>query len=139
MNPFAIELRILRAKRELSQGEFATLVGQRQNTISALERGTKPPKDPVLVRTIVEVLRLGPGEESTLWMAFNASQRDITPSANAPAAAFYLYSFLGDAIALWSPTQIEAALELLKEFHKRHGQAADVDRQARSLAKEVPV
>lgn len=139
MSPFAIELRVLRAKHELSQGEFASRIGQRQNTISAFERGTKLPKDPELVRTIVEALALGPGEESTLWMAFNASQRDVTPSSNAPAAAFYLYSFLGEAISIWSPPQIEAALELLKEFHKRHGNASDGDRQSRTLTKEVPV
>ncbi|MFM0203825.1 helix-turn-helix transcriptional regulator [Paraburkholderia fungorum] len=69
MSRFSVALRQLRAELELAQGEFAALLGFRQAYISALECGTKLPKDDELVRKIVEVLDLSPAHETMLRQA----------------------------------------------------------------------
>jgi transcriptional regulator with XRE-family HTH domain len=48
----------LRAELEISQGEFAARLGVRQAYVSALECGSKLPRDAELVRKIADELSL---------------------------------------------------------------------------------
>ncbi len=108
MSPFSVALRQLRAEYEIAQGEFAARLGFRQTYISQLERGIKLPKDGGLVRKIVEVLRLPPEEEATLWQAFNSSRRFDVPPPDAPAAAYRYCAQLFEALPALSSADFKA-------------------------------
>lgn len=90
MTPFSIALRTLRNRFQLDQGEFATRLGYRQAYISALECGTKLPKDENLVQKIISLLDLGAADEVALWQAYNVSKRFDLPPKGAPVTAFKL-------------------------------------------------
>lgn len=118
MSPFSVALRTLRAQFEFSQGEFAARLGYRQAYISALECGTKLPKDEELVRKIVRLLNLAPDDEAALWRAFNTSRRFDFPPRGAPAAAYNLCAQLSEVLPILSSTEVRAICDALDSIRR---------------------
>lgn len=139
MTPFSIALRTLRNRFQLDQGEFATRLGYRQAYISALECGTKLPKDESLVQKIISLLDLGAADEVALWQAYNVSRRFDLPPKGAPATAFKLCAQLSEMLLTMSPEDIHNLSQLMDTI-RRGGKTASPDvRAARWAAKEIPM
>ena len=118
MSPFSIVLRMLRARFELAQGEFAARLGYRQSYISALECGSKLPKEAELVERIVRVLDLGGADEASLREAFEVSRHFSLPQRGAPAAAYHLCAQFSELLQTLSPADARALSEMLEVFRR---------------------
>lgn len=140
MSPFSVALRQLRAELELAQGEFAALLGFRQAYISALECGTKLPKDDELVRKMVEVLNLGSAQETMLRQAVNVSRRFDLPPPGAPAAAYNYFAQLSEALPTLSSADfkaLSAVLDSMRRAGRTAGAPEALDRYG--AEKEIPM
>lgn len=118
MSPFSIALRTLRARFELAQGEFAARLGYRQAYVSALECGTKLPKEAELVRKIVDALDLDSSDEASLQEAFEASRHFNLPPPGAPAAAYRLCAQFSEILPTLSPVESKALSAMLDVFQR---------------------
>lgn len=118
MSPFSIVLRMLRARFELAQGEFAARLGCRQSYISALECGSKLPKEAELVERIVRVLDLGGADEASLREAFEVSRHFSLPQRGAPAAAYHLCAQFSELLPTLSPADAKALSAMLEVFRR---------------------
>lgn len=116
MSPFSIVLRTLRARFELAQGEFAARLGYRQSYISALECGSKLPKEAELVQRIVRVLDLDSADEASLREAFEVSRHFSLPQRGAPAAAYHLCAQFSELLPTLSPAEAKALSAMLEVF-----------------------
>ena len=140
MSPFSIVLRTLRARFSLGQGEFAARLGYRQTYISALECGTKLPKDEELVQKIVSALDLGQGDETALRRAYNISKRFEFPPHGVAAEAYALCFELSEALPALSSEEINT-MRVVLDSVRRASMAAAISRNApmsRAL-KEIPM
>lgn len=135
MTPFAIALRTLRVKFELAQGELAARLGYRQAYVSALECGSKLPKETELLHKIVRVLELDSVDEATLREAFQISRHFNLPPRGAPAVAYRLCAQFSEVLPTLSPADAKALSAMLEVFQRsRH--AAN---RALESAKENPM
>jgi transcriptional regulator with XRE-family HTH domain len=137
MSPFSIELRRLRARFDLSQGDFAARLGYRQAYISALECGTKLPKDGELVRKIIGLLNLAPDDEAALWQAFAISQRFDFPPRGAPAAAYGLCAQLSEMLPTLSSEDVNTICRLMDTIRRAGKATAGDTKVARWTEKEL--
>ncbi|WP_080424012.1 helix-turn-helix domain-containing protein [Burkholderia ubonensis] len=88
MTPFALQLRATRAVYGLAQGEFASRIGYRQSYISAIECGSKLPKDTRLIERTISALDLDDAGAAALYETFRRSQRFDLPPPGSPAFAY---------------------------------------------------
>lgn len=139
MTPFSVALRTLRAKHELAQGAFADRLGYRQSYISALECGSKLPKDRELVRKIVQTLSLDDAEEATLQDAFEVSRHFSLPPQGAPAAAYRLCALFSEALQGLSAADAKALSAMLELILQRSHQPRTKARVAPGYAREIPM
>ncbi|MCO5413299.1 helix-turn-helix domain-containing protein [Ralstonia mojiangensis] len=133
MSPFSIALRTLRAKFELAQGEFAARLGYRQAYVSALECGSKLPKEAELVHKIVHVLDLDPVDEAHLREAFEMSRNFNLPPRGAPAAAYRLCAQFSEILPTLSPTDAKALSAMLEVFQRSKQAPAYVSRTPKGV------
>ncbi|SPA39616.1 conserved hypothetical protein [Cupriavidus taiwanensis] len=138
MSPFSIALRTLRARFELAQGEFAARLGYRQAYVSALECGSKLPKEADLVDRIVQALNLDPVEEASLREAFEMSRHFSLPPRGAPAAAYRLCAQFSEVLPTLSPADAKALSAMLEVFQRNRQTSARANR-APEAAKEIPM
>ncbi|WP_439684644.1 helix-turn-helix domain-containing protein [Cupriavidus oxalaticus] len=138
MSPFSIALRTLRARFELAQGEFAARLGYRQAYVSALECGSKLPKEVDLVDRIVQVLNLGPEEEASLREAFERSRHFNLPPRGSPAAAYRLCAQFSEVLPTLSPADAKALSAMLEVFQRNRQTIACVNRTPEAV-KETPM
>lgn len=138
MSPFSIALRTLRARFELAQGEFAARLGYRQAYVSALECGSKLPKEAELVHRIVEVLDLNAADEASLREAFELSRNFNLPPRGAPAAAYRLCAQFSEVLPTLSPADAKALSAMLDVF-QRGKQTAGYANRASEGVKEIPM
>lgn len=88
MTPFALQLRAARTEYGITQGDFANRVGYRQSYISAIECGTKLPKDTKLIERTVLALDLDDDGANALREALQRSQSHRLPPPGSPAFAY---------------------------------------------------
>ncbi|MEM5432827.1 helix-turn-helix transcriptional regulator [Cupriavidus oxalaticus] len=138
MSPFSIALRTLRARFELAQGEFAARLGYRQAYVSALECGSKLPKEADLVDRIVQVLNLDPMEEASLREAFEMSRHFNLPPRGSPAAAYRLCAQFSEVLPTLSPADAKALSAMLEVFRRNKQPPTFADR-ASEATKEIPM
>lgn len=138
MTPFAIALRTLRAKFELAQGEFAARLGYRQAYVSALECGSKLPKEAELIQRIVHVLELDPADEASLREAFEISRHFSLPPRGAPAAAYRLCAQFSEVLPTLSAADAKALSAMLEVF-QRGKQLPAAAKRALESARENPM
>ncbi|MDK1383476.1 helix-turn-helix transcriptional regulator [Ralstonia nicotianae] len=138
MSPFSIVLRTLRTKCELAQGEFAARLGYRQSYISALECGSKLPKEVELIRRIVHVLDLDDADEASLRDAFEVSRHFSLPPRGAPAAAYHLCAQFSQVLPNLSPADVKALSAVLEVFQRGNRTVTHASR-ASEHAKETPM
>lgn len=139
MSPFSVALRTLRAQLALGQGEFARRVGYRQTYISALECGTKLPKDEDLVRRIVVSLNLTNDDENTLWRAYTISQREIVPPRGSPPAAYRIYAQIKEILPTLSYAQMHELSAMLESIRAGCSVGSQHPRHGREVEKETPM
>lgn len=118
MSPFSVALRTLRAQLELNQREFAERLGCRQAHLSALECGTKLPKDEGLVHKIVQLFNLDAEQQRSLRRAFGVSRRVDLPPRGAPAAAYDLCLRLSELLPTLSSSDVREISALLESVGK---------------------
>lgn len=138
MSPFSIALRTLRARFELAQGEFAARLGYRQAYVSALECGSKLPKEAELVHRIVEVLNLDPVDEASLREAYEMSRNFNLPPRGAPAAAYRLCAQFSEVLPTLSTADAKALSAMLDVF-QRSKQAPGCVNRGLEGTKEIPM
>jgi transcriptional regulator with XRE-family HTH domain len=139
MSPFSVALRQLRAELELAQGELASRLGFRQAYISALECGTKLPKNDELVRKIVDALDLDPAQENMLRQAFAVSRRFDLPPPGAPAAAYNYFAQLSEALPTLSSADFKALSAVLDSMCRTSRAATSPSPRQRGTEKEIPM
>ncbi|CAJ0715098.1 hypothetical protein LMG6871_01331 [Ralstonia edaphis] len=133
MSPFSIALRTLRAKFELAQGEFAARLGYRQAYVSALECGSKLPKEAELVHRIVHVLDLDPVDEAHLREAFEMSRNFNLPPRGAPAAAYRLCAQFSEVLPTLSAADAKALSAMLEVFQRSKQAPASASRASKGV------
>lgn len=140
MTPFSVVLRTLRARFELGQGQFAERLGYRQAYISALECGTKLPKDQSLVPKIARLLNLAPDEEANLQHAFAISRRFDFPPAGAPVDSYALCAQLFEMLPMLSHGDIRFIRGVLDGVRqgKAHNPPPKLNRDP-ATAQEIPM
>ncbi|TCW73200.1 MULTISPECIES: helix-turn-helix transcriptional regulator [Burkholderia] len=113
MTPFALQLRAIRAAYGLAQGEFAARIGYRQSYVSAIECGSKLPKDMELVERTIAALGLDRAGATDLREAFRRSQRYDFPPPGTPAFAYDVCAKLSDVIPRLTQADARALYEVL--------------------------
>nr|WKF58517.1 hypothetical protein HUO10_003017 [Paraburkholderia busanensis] len=140
MTPFSVVLRTLRARFEIGQGQFAERLGYRQGYISALECGTKLPKDTSLVPKIVQLLKLAPDEEASLQHAYNISRRFDFPPSGAPVDSYGLCAQLFEMLPTLSHGDIRFIRGVLDGIRQGKSPSATLNtNHAYAIAQEIPM
>ncbi|MDQ7978042.1 helix-turn-helix transcriptional regulator [Paraburkholderia sp. SARCC-3016] len=139
MSPFSVALRTLRARLALGQGEFAERVGYRQTYISALECGTKLPKDKNLVRKIVATLDLTSEDEAALWRAFNTSRRESLPPPGALPDAYDICAQLSELLPTLSRAQMRELSTIITSMKRDVRCTTEDGAQHDRAVKEIPM
>jgi transcriptional regulator with XRE-family HTH domain len=130
MTPFALQLRATRAAYGLAQGEFAARVGYRQSYISAIECGSKLPRDARLIDRTISALDLDDTGATALRAAFRRSQRYDFPPPGTPAFAYDVCARLSDVIPRLTQADAKALYEFLNLLDRVRHPSSDAATQA---------
>ncbi len=120
MTPFGRKLRALRTDHELAQGDFARLLGFRQSYISAIECGSKLPKDDKLITAAVAVLRMDADQEAGLRQAHTLSQPSDFPPPGTPFFAYDLCVRVSGWMPRLTPSDATAFTAFLDQLEQQH-------------------
>ena len=129
MTPFALQLRSSRTASGLAQGEFATRVGYRQSYISAIECGSKLPKDTKLLEQTISVLKLDLDNAMALREAFQRSQRYDFPPPGTPAFAYDVCAKLSQVVPKLTQANAKLLDQLVDLIDRDQGQPTIVNTQ----------
>lgn len=130
MTPFALQLRATRAAYGLAQGEFAARVGYRQSYISAIECGSKLPRDTRLIDRTISALSLDQTGATALREAFQLSQRYDFPPPGTPAFAYDVCAKLSDVIPKLTQADAKALYEFLNLLDRVRSQSGVASTQS---------
>jgi transcriptional regulator with XRE-family HTH domain len=134
MTPFGRQLRAFRTDHELAQGDFARLLGFRQSYISAIECGSKLPKDDKLIIAAVAVLRMNPGQEAALRQALILSQPSDFPPPGTPFFAYDLCARVMDWMPRLTTSDATAFTAFLDHLEQQHRPLRPVESDLRENA-----